>query len=146
MTPQPSTTGPNGGAAGRGYGGRFGPATVPPGATPTPALRPPAGRAAPARDAGGPVTLRSVGTLSPLMAVLFRITGHRPRLPKGPPPMKASSGTTAKATTTADATDVIPAASTSCARHARVVSAVAGFFSLDGGTTWDRIAANTPTT
>ena len=56
--------------------------------------------------------------------------------------MKASSGTTAKATTTADATDVIPAASTSCARHARVVSAVAGFFSLDGGTTWDRIEAN----
>src|SRR5688500_16849501 len=60
--------------------------------------------------------------------------------------MKASSGTTAIATTTASATDVIPAASTSCARHARIISAVAGFFSLDGGTTWDRIPANTPTT
>ena len=60
--------------------------------------------------------------------------------------MKASSGTTAIATTTADPTEVLPATSTSCGRHMTIVSAVAGFYSIDGGTTWDRIAAATPTT
>ena len=59
--------------------------------------------------------------------------------------MKATSGTTAKATT-ADATDVMPAASTSCARHMTMVSAVASFYSLDNVTTRDRIEANVPQT
>jgi hypothetical protein len=56
---------------------------------------------------------------------------------------KVSSGTAAVATTTADATPVILAASLAgTEQHASIVSAVAGFFSLDGGISWDRIEAN----
>ena len=60
--------------------------------------------------------------------------------------MKASSGTTAIATTTADAVDVITHAAAHAQggvpRHVTIVSAVAGFYSVDGGHAWDRIEAN----
>lgn len=59
---------------------------------------------------------------------------------------KVTSGETAKATTDDTAVEVIAAQSKGSQpyRHCRIVNegAVAGFYSIDGGTTWERLPAS----
>lgn len=57
---------------------------------------------------------------------------------------EVSSGTTAKATTSDAAVEVLPAVE-KVMRHLRIVNVgtVAGFYSRDGGTTWNYLPAGT---
>ncbi len=57
---------------------------------------------------------------------------------------KSTSGVTAKATTANAAIEVIAATNAKIFRHVRIVNegAVAGFFSIDGGTNWERLPAS----
>lgn len=62
---------------------------------------------------------------------------------------KVTSGLAAKTATTDAAVEVIAAQAHSQAyRHCRIVNegAVAGFYSIDGGTTWERLPASTALT
>ena len=61
---------------------------------------------------------------------------------------KTTSGVTAKATTDDTAVEVIAATAEKIFRHARIINegTVAGFWSIDGGTTWERLPASTALT
>ena len=62
---------------------------------------------------------------------------------------KITSGLTAIATTSNTAVEVIAAqANAGPYRHCRIVNggAIAGFYSIDGGTTWERLPASTALT
>lgn len=58
---------------------------------------------------------------------------------------KVASGLTAKATTDNSAVDVIAVNSSRKFHHLRIFNTggVAGFYSIDGGTTWEYLPANT---